>query len=277
MVAGIGRLPSTLDDRSIKIRLQRKPRSSKARAVPCGSGRRDHRAGRKLARFVLDNQIAISEADVEPPEELHDRAADNWRPLMAIAAAAGGEWPERAEKAALALEDAEQAAEDLCVELLADIRRIFAAQTDLAKKPVLFSTELLGALLAMADRPWPECSRNERPLTARGMATLLKPFEIKTNQNVRRGKRQAKGFYASAFADAFSTYLPLEESHRSQGPAQAICQFQTSTKSPTIGPTKSPDPNGSGTATVGTDAGTIGGTDASRPESRRNGRRYRWY
>jgi putative DNA primase/helicase len=34
---------------------------------------------------------------------LHDRAADNWRPLLAIADAAGGAWPERARKAALTL------------------------------------------------------------------------------------------------------------------------------------------------------------------------------
>jgi hypothetical protein len=33
------------------------------------------------------------------PEGLYSRAADNWRPLLAIAALAGGDWPTRAEAA----------------------------------------------------------------------------------------------------------------------------------------------------------------------------------
>ena len=36
------------------------------------------------------------------PSELHDRAADNWRQLLAIADAAGGDWTRRAREAALA-------------------------------------------------------------------------------------------------------------------------------------------------------------------------------
>jgi MoxR-like ATPase len=47
-------------------------------------------------------------------EALHDRAADNWRTLLAIADAAGGEWPKRARDAALALaslDDAESTRE----------------------------------------------------------------------------------------------------------------------------------------------------------------------
>ena len=241
VVAGIGRLPSTLDDRSIMIRLQRKPRALKLVRFRADRTAGITELGRKLARFVPDNQAAIGAADIEPPEELHDRAADNWRALMSIAEAAGGAWPERARKAALALEDAEQAVEDLCVELLADIRGIFATQTDPAKRAVLFSTELLGALLATTDRPWLECGRNERPLTVRGMAVLLKPFGIKTNQNVRRGRQQAKGFHVSAFADAFSNYLPSEESHpvpRSQ-PRQSA-SFRRSRRVPRSVPRRVP-------------------------------------
>jgi len=34
------------------------------------------------------------------PAGIFNRAADNWRPLLAIADLAGGEWPERARQAA---------------------------------------------------------------------------------------------------------------------------------------------------------------------------------
>ena len=42
----------------------------------------------------------LAEADPDVPDELHDRAADNWRPLLDIANAVGGDWPERARAAA---------------------------------------------------------------------------------------------------------------------------------------------------------------------------------
>jgi Protein of unknown function (DUF3631) len=217
VVAGIGRLPSTLDDRSIKIRLQRKPRSLKLTRFRADKANGISPIGRKLARFVLDNKIAIGGADIEPPEELHDRAADNWRPLLSLAEVAGGEWPERARRAALALEDSELAAEDLCVELLADVRQIFDAQKVPAKRETLFSSELLSALLSMMDRPWPEAGRNGRALTERGMADLLKPFSIRTHKTVRRDQRTGKGFRRAEFEDAFSKYLVSPGTHGSQG------------------------------------------------------------
>ena len=167
--------------------------------------------GRMLARFVLDNQIAIREADIEPPEKLHDRAADNWRPLMAVAAAAGGEWPERAAAAALALEQPDSDAEDLCVELLDDIRRIFIMRPNTAlseRKRVyravaandqetthqikLFTSEIMQALLAMQERPWSECNHG-RPLSRRGLASFLRSFNIATHKNVRRGSEDSEG------------------------------------------------------------------------------------
>ena len=41
-----------------------------------------------------DHASELREADPVVPPELHDRAADNWRPLLAIADLVGGEWPE---------------------------------------------------------------------------------------------------------------------------------------------------------------------------------------
>ena len=58
---------------------------------------------RKCARFVLDHAEEIGKAQPEIPEDLNDRAADIWEPLLALAELAGGEWPEKARKAALGL------------------------------------------------------------------------------------------------------------------------------------------------------------------------------
>lgn len=74
---------------------------------------------------MADNSEAIRICDPETPQELHDRAADNWRPLLAIADAAGGKWPKLARGAAITLTDSDDDAESCAVMLLADIRDLF--------------------------------------------------------------------------------------------------------------------------------------------------------
>ena len=116
-VAAIGRLPDTIEDRAIRIALARKPVGvTKRDAFDPEAVRRDCApVRRRLARFALDDLDAIAMAELERPDGLNDRAWNNWRPLLAVAAAAAGDWPERARAAALALsgdaEDADQ--EDL--------------------------------------------------------------------------------------------------------------------------------------------------------------------
>jgi hypothetical protein len=57
----------------------------------------------RCTRFVGDNSIAISDSSPLEVKGLHDRASDNWDPLLTLAELAGGEWPEKARKAALML------------------------------------------------------------------------------------------------------------------------------------------------------------------------------
>lgn len=92
-IAMIGRLPSTLEDRSILVRLQRRRADE-----PNTSFRQDQtddlkRLGRMAARFTADNFDCLENADPAMPRTLENREADNWRPLLAIADAAGGQWP----------------------------------------------------------------------------------------------------------------------------------------------------------------------------------------
>ena len=58
------------------------------------------------------------------------RAADIWEPLLAVAERAGGDWPERAERAALALTAATQIGEEdsAGLQLLSDIRSIWSPE-----------------------------------------------------------------------------------------------------------------------------------------------------
>jgi hypothetical protein len=85
----------------------------------------------QLARFVADNEEALRRIEPEPTLAVaNDRAKDMWDPLLAIADIAGGGWRERAHTAGKALVEVgeEQAAgANVDVQLLADIRDIFAA------------------------------------------------------------------------------------------------------------------------------------------------------
>jgi putative DNA primase/helicase len=85
----IGNLPRTLQDRSIRIRLQ-KAKPDEKLALLC-IGTKSDLPGR-CARWALDNHQWISDEPVIP-EQLHGRTADNWCPLFAIADAIGGPWP----------------------------------------------------------------------------------------------------------------------------------------------------------------------------------------
>jgi len=58
---------------------------------------------RQARRWCEDNLNILTAADPTVPETLTDRAADNWRPLLAVADRAGGAWPIRARDAALVL------------------------------------------------------------------------------------------------------------------------------------------------------------------------------
>jgi len=106
-----------------------------------------------LATTAGDHYGDLSKADPNVPAELHDRAADNWRPLLAIADAVGGGWPERARWAAVALTRASgEETEAPGITLLADLRELFTAE----KGGVLFTAEILTALVNREDRPWAE-------------------------------------------------------------------------------------------------------------------------
>ncbi len=102
-LAGIGRLPGTLEDRSITIEMRRKkPTERITRFRRDRTGDLDELAS-MVARWVIDHEISLSAADPDIPETLHDRAADNWRPLFAIADLAGGNWPTLARQVAVRL------------------------------------------------------------------------------------------------------------------------------------------------------------------------------
>ena len=102
-LAGIGALPSTIEDRSIRIELHRQPRDRRAQRVGL---RQLADLRKKITPHLMAHADAIGAAmtagvpDGEIPAPLNDRDADNWRPLLGLAKLAGAEWLARAQRAA---------------------------------------------------------------------------------------------------------------------------------------------------------------------------------
>ena len=121
---------------------------------------------------------------------------------MAIADLAGGVWPERARRAAVLLSGGRADHLGARVRLLTDLHALFAEKgTDR-----LASEDMVAALVAMEDRPWPEWSKG-RPLTKRGLARLLEPFGVRPTQLWVNGQK-VRGYERDDFADAWLRYLP---------------------------------------------------------------------
>jgi len=203
MIAMIGRLPPTLEDRAIVLPMRRRmPGETVERIRRDGLLRRLDPLRRRAARWVADHLAALQAADPAVPDALHDRQADNWRPLLAIADAAGGGWGDRARVAARTLAGAGGEADPAApVQLLADLQDLFA--TTAADK--LATASIIRHLTRLEERSWAEYAAG-RPLTPRHLAQLLEGFRIKAKQ-IRQGAATRKGYLRSDFTDAFRRYL----------------------------------------------------------------------
>ena len=200
-IALIGKLPATLESRSIHIELQRATPAE--RVTPLSQKSRAHLEvlARKAARYAADHMSVLRSAEPTMPTGFAGRRADNWRPLLSIADLAGGNWPERARAAAVALTQ-KNAGQTHGVALLSDIREIFAV----AGVDRIASGNLARQLGEMESRPWPEWSRG-KPITQVQLSRLLAPFRIRPD-SIRIGDDTPKGYLAAWCQDAFARYLP---------------------------------------------------------------------
>jgi hypothetical protein len=106
----------------------------------------------------------------EVPDALSDRAQDSWEPLLALADAAGGAWPELPRKAAVQLSDSDVDHEQVPILLLSDIRKVFAAEPSQRVTTKNLMERLLSD--AFEDHPWQEWSngRGLKPTSRLGWA-----------------------------------------------------------------------------------------------------------
>lgn len=197
VLGGIGDLPDTIEDRAVIVAMRRRAPGERVdpfrrRSIPPLHDLRD-----RLNEWVADRLDDFAEAYPAMPVE--DRAADTWEPLVAVADAAGGDWPDRARKACQAHTDAATGLDDGTAgeRLLADLYDLWG---DAPHYPTAYLRE---RLLKLEEAPWGDWYGRE--LTSRDLAKLLKPYGIKAKV-IRTATGTPRGYTRSDLADAWARY-----------------------------------------------------------------------
>jgi hypothetical protein len=156
--SGLGALPPSLADRSISLPLQRATAAERKtirrfRYAEAERGAAPIRAA--LARWAKDAASKLRDARPDIPEELDGRQADAWEGLLAIADAAGGDWPALARAAALELHGKAQNAQAEAVGL-ATLRAVCDVFQQRGNAKHVLTADLLNALVDRDDGPWAE-------------------------------------------------------------------------------------------------------------------------
>lgn len=199
-LAGLDDLPDTLMSRSVIIRMRRR---APHEVVEPFRYRVNAPEGVQIRERLATWAETIPLRWPEMPAQITDRNADCWEPLLAVADAAGGQWPDRARVAAVALvADSMAAPPSLGVRLLADLRTVFGDAEHMSTE------EVLSGLVAMDEAPWGDIRGKE--LDSRSLSRRLSKYGVKPRV-VRIGERTPRGYARDDLADAWSRYLPNVE------------------------------------------------------------------
>lgn len=219
-LAGLDDLPDTIMTRSVIVRMRR--RAPHERVEPWRmrvNGPEGDELAARLADWALHAAGQIEWPDM--PDGIEDRNADVWEALLAVADLAGGDWPDRARRSAVALvADGADRGGSLGVVLLRDLREIFDGHQRLA------SEYLVNRLNALEESPWGDL--RGKPLDHRALARRLAKYDVKPKSvrvEIDGAERVLRGYDAADLADPWSRYLadgsaldtsPLETSSTTQ-------------------------------------------------------------
>jgi hypothetical protein len=214
VLASIGGLHETIEDRSIIVNMKRKPPGSEVEELCDCDPSVFVTLRRKLQRWAIDNRDAIRATKLTRPKALLDRAWNKWRPLLTIAHVIGGNWYAMCLKAALDMTGEFDEEMSIVAEVLTRIRALFR---DEQKKMLTGSVEFLATFIILDylnsddEAPWADWKKGDKEgITAEKLSRLLKPFKIKSVHRQINHQR-TRGYLLKDFKEASDAYLPPEE------------------------------------------------------------------
>ena len=212
-IAQIGKPAATMLSRSIVVWMQRKGPGETVEKLPPDGTADLIELHRMCLRWATDHTRELAARKSRLPAGMSNRLADNWTPLLTIADAIAGEWPQKARDAALALAGMDKDDTSKGIQVLADLREIFRVR----EAERLTSQEICEALQEQDDK-WSEYARG-KPISQTQLSRLLKPYDIRPT-TMRVGQARAKGYKQEWFKDAFARYLPQAPHIRAVTPCQ---------------------------------------------------------
>ncbi len=218
VLAGIGSMPDTIEDRAVVVSMRRKAPYERAAKYRI---RRDKprvtAVGDRLAGWVQPLAERVGTAEPAMPDGLNDRAEDVWEALLAVADLAGGDWPVRARTAAVTLSAEADAEADvsMSLRLLADLRAVFGDARG------LHTATILDRLCELDEAPWGDWYG--RRFNDRDLAKMLRDYKVKS-RDVREGGNgdNRKGYRADDLAPAWSACLPRDKGDKGDIPGQSV-------------------------------------------------------
>lgn len=193
-------------DRVIALELKRARKSERPQKLTARVRGPLIEIGRQFKRWAFDlTQLP----DPDLPDDLYNRTGDKWYTLFQIAKAAGGNWPGRCRKAALAALACEEAgdADGKKSDLLADVWRVFREKS----KTEIHTKELCAALNDLEESPW-STAKNGKRIDGHYLHLHLSDFIPGKAEDIAPrkfyvGNVQAHGYSEKHFEDAFDRYL----------------------------------------------------------------------
>jgi len=227
VIAGIGRLPATIEDRSIPIRLKRaRPDECRERFRKAKVRLEAEPLKRRIEVWAASSVAALRTSVPALPDQLNDRQCDVCEPLLAIADMAGGEWAHRARTALVEVCASDSFYDESAgYRLLSDIRDIFYREAF----ERVSTARLLDDLSAIEDAPWAEFDKGRR-LSAFTLSQLLRPFDVRP-RDIRFGDEIRKGYRRQDLEETWERYLPSAvppepvggPQHGQQASIHAVC------------------------------------------------------
>jgi hypothetical protein len=204
VLTGIGKLPDTIADRSIPIKMQKKTRDEHVKRARMRDVKADMAplAERLTAWAAQVNTPLLYDARPEIPEVLGDRQMDVSEPLLAIADMAGERWAAQARTALVRLLDDVAGPDDsLILRCLRDCLTVF----DSEGSAMMSSAYLVDKLKELEESPW---DRYGHELTTHTLAWYLKNYEVEPERVwYPAAQAQVRGYKREWFENAWQRYL----------------------------------------------------------------------
>jgi hypothetical protein len=194
-------MPATITTRAVTIHMRRRaPGEEIAEFIEEDAIGEAEPLRLNLSTWVEDITADLTGARPPMPAGVIDRKAEVWRALLAVADAAGGDWPQRARTACKHFVlGADPGELSLGVRLLADLRAIFDGEDQLS------TASILESLAALEEAPWGDMYG--KPIDSRRLARMLGKYGAHPKV-VRIGETTPRGYTREALTDLWHRYLP---------------------------------------------------------------------